>query len=135
MENEMDAAERGGRRSLEERRRLGRRVREAREYLGLSQEFVAAHAGLAASSLAAIELGRRDATPDQIERLFRLLKIPPAALEAEDGGSAPPPDPTVRALFRAARSLSDQDREQVVRFAEFLREAGPAPVRSPAADE
>src|SRR3712207_6899599 len=35
-----------------------------------------------------------------------------------------------RALFRAARDLSNHDRQQVLRFAEFLREAGPVPARS-----
>jgi hypothetical protein len=36
-------------------------------------------------------------------------------------------DPTAVALFRAAKSLTNDDRLQVLRFAEFLKEAGPAP--------
>jgi hypothetical protein len=36
-------------------------------------------------------------------------------------------DPTAVALFRTAKALTDDDRLQVLRFAEFLRGAGPAP--------
>jgi hypothetical protein len=36
-------------------------------------------------------------------------------------------DEVSAALFRATRQLSDNDRQQVLQFAEFLRHSGPAP--------
>jgi hypothetical protein len=38
-----------------------------------------------------------------------------------------PEDETTGALFRTARELSDSDKEQVLRFAQFLHHAGRAP--------
>ncbi len=121
--------------SAEERRRLGRRIREAREYLGLSPAFVAEQLGTSPEDITAIEIGRREVTPVELERLARLLKRPVERFMAErDESPESVRDAGDRALFRAARDLSDHDRQQVLRFAEFLREAGPMPARSTEAE-
>ncbi len=45
-------------------------------------------------------------------------------------------DSTVNALFRATKGLDEGDRQQVLRFAEFLNQAGPAPkISMPGSDE
>jgi hypothetical protein len=41
-------------------------------------------------------------------------------------------DVTTAALYRATRDLGDRDREQLLRFAQFLRTAGRAPEPDPA---
>ncbi len=121
--------------SDEERRRLGRRIHEAREYLGLSPAFVAEQLGTVPEAVTALEIGRRDAAPVELERLARLLKRPVERFMAErDESPESVRDPGDRALFRAARDLSDHDRQQILRFAEFLREAGPVPARSSEAE-
>ncbi len=113
-----------------DRARLGRRLREAREYLGLSVEFVAEQAGLSRASLLAIEGGRRKVSYLELKRLAQLLKRPVSVLLAEEDSveGVVPDDAASHALFRAARDLSDEDRRQVLRFAQFLQESGPAPV-------
>ena len=115
--------------TAEEQRQIGRRLREAREYLGLSQEFIAEQLGVPRASVSAIETGRRKVSGLELKQLARLLKRPVADfLEDQGVETETPQDPTFRALFRATRALSEEDRRQVLRFAQFLREAGPAPV-------
>lgn len=108
---------------------LAERLREARDYLGLSQEFVADHLGIPRASVSAIETGRRKVNSLELKRMASLYKTSIAVLLGEDDPAEheTAQDPTFQALFRAARELSDQDREQVVRFARFLRHAGRAP--------
>jgi transcriptional regulator with XRE-family HTH domain len=114
----------------QERARLGQHLREAREYLGLSVEFVAQQAGLSRALLLAVEGGRRKVAYPDLKRLAQLLKRPVSVLLAEEDAveGAVPDEAAFHALFRAARDLSDEDRRQVLRFAQFLHESGPAPL-------
>lgn len=115
--------------SDEERRRLGRRAREAREYLGLAPEFVAERLGMSRTALLALEAGRRQVSADELEQLAGLLKRPVEAFLSDgDAEAGREQDATVQAAFRTAHSLIAGDRQQVLRFGEFLRAAGPAPV-------
>ena len=38
-----------------------------------------------------------------------------------------PKDEALSALFRTTKDLSSEDKQQVLRFAQFLRASGPAP--------
>lgn len=105
---------------------LAERLREAREYIGFTQEEVAEALGLQRASVSAIETGRRKVGSQELLQLSRLYKRPVAALLGEEE-EAPATDPTTAALFRAAKDLNARDREQVLRFAEFLKQAGGAP--------
>jgi transcriptional regulator with XRE-family HTH domain len=87
--------------------KLAERLRGEREYLNLKQEQVADVLRISRAAVSAIETGRR--------KVSGLL------------GAEPEEDETTQALFRTAKELSDQDRAQVLRFAEFLRNAGPPP--------
>lgn len=102
---------------------LGRRLREAREYLGLSQEQVADHLGIPRPSVSTIEAGKRRITFLELKRLAELYRRP---LDYFSGEEVPADDNTTDAIFRTAQELSSSDREQVLRFAQFLRSAGPA---------
>ncbi len=110
---------------------LGRRLREAREYLGLSQEQVADHLGIPRPSVSTIEAGKRRISFQEIKRLAELYRRPLSYFSDE---GPPPSDETTDALFRTTQELSSADREQVLRFAQFLKTAGPAkpPTRSTA---
>lgn len=107
-------------------RALGKRLREAREYVGLSQEAVAHALGIPRPSVSAMESGKRKVSMIELQQLARLYKRPYTYFLGEEDESWREADATVRALFRATRGLSERDREQVVRFAEFLRNAGAA---------
>ncbi len=98
-------------------RRLAERLREVREYLGLSQQFVAEHAGISRVAVSAIENGKRKVEALELEALASLYKYPVTYfLDAVEEEPA-----TVQALAREARALTDRDREEVLRFAQFLR--------------
>lgn len=104
---------------------LARRLRQSREYLGLSQEAVAERLGVPRASVSAMEAGKRKVSSMELRDLARLYRTSIEQLLGEE----PDQDPVVGALYRAARNLTQEDREQVLRFAEFLRSAGAAPPR------
>jgi transcriptional regulator with XRE-family HTH domain len=107
---------------------MGARLRQAREYLGLSQEAVAEALGVPRASVSAMESGRRKVSSLELRNLARLYKRP---LDWFYTSETEPiaEDETVSALFRATRNLKQEDKEQVLRFAEFLKGAGQAPPR------
>ena len=103
---------------------LAQRIRAERLYIGLNQVDVAAALGIPRAAVSALETGRRRVSGLELKRLSELFGVSVDRLL----GHADNEDPTTTALFRAAKNLSDGDKEQVLRFAEFLREAGQAPV-------
>jgi transcriptional regulator with XRE-family HTH domain len=107
-------------------RELGERLREAREYVGLSQEAVAAALGIPRPSVSGMETGKRKVSTIELQELARLYKRPYSYFLGEEDAEWQEAEESARALFRATKGLSERDREQVVRFAEFLRNAGPA---------
>jgi transcriptional regulator with XRE-family HTH domain len=108
---------------------MGARLREAREYLGLSQEVVAAALGVPRASVSAMESGRRKVSSLELRDLARLYKRPLEFFYNDDRDSEAGEDEATQALFRATRNLTPDDKEQVVRFAKFLKGAGQAPAR------
>jgi transcriptional regulator with XRE-family HTH domain len=126
-----------------EQQAVGQRLRSARETLGLTQEDVAGAMGIQRTSVIAIEAGKRNVSALELRRLGRLYRRSVSWILGEE------PDPELvddnGALYRATSELSTEDKEQVLRFAEFLaaaktqgppksriRAAGPRPA---AADE
>lgn len=102
---------------------VGQRLRSARETLGLTQEDVASVLGIPRTSVIAMEAGKRNVTALELRRLARLYRRSVAWVlgeEPEDSGQVNIED---EALYRAAAELSAEDREQVLRFAQFLAAA------------
>ena len=99
---------------------LGARLKESREYVGLLQEDVATALGIPRTSVHALEAGKRKVTGLELRRLARLYRRPVGWLLGEEEVELDDAEP----LFRAAAALSESDREQVLRFAEFLAAAG-----------
>ncbi|MEQ8438043.1 MAG: helix-turn-helix transcriptional regulator [Ilumatobacter fluminis] len=102
---------------------LGQRLREARESLGLPQSTVADHLDIPRTAVSEIEAGRRKVTFLELKRLAALYRRPIAYFSGDTPGAE---DETTTALYRTTEELSSTDREQVLRFAQFLRDAGPA---------
>ena len=102
---------------------IGERLREAREYIGLSQESVADHLDIPRPAVSAIENGKRKVSSVELQRLARLYRQPYAYFLGEE----PEVDETTKALFHTTQAMSARDKQQVLRFAQFLKEAGPAP--------
>jgi transcriptional regulator with XRE-family HTH domain len=103
-----------------ERHRLGERLREARKYLGLKQEDVAAYLKIPRTALGDIESGQRRVEAIELTRLAKLYKQPIGYFTGEDAAAAALPT-NVLFLARQAAELSDQDKEEVSRFVEYLR--------------
>lgn len=99
---------------------LADRLRREREYLGLSQEQVAAVMNVPRAAVSAFETGRRKVSSVELARLAKLYGTTTDRLL----GGEPVVDDSTTQLFRATKSLSDHDKEQVLRFAEFLSSAG-----------
>jgi transcriptional regulator with XRE-family HTH domain len=104
----------------EERRRLGDRLRDARKYLGLKQEEVATYLKIPRTALTDIENGQRRVEAIELTRLAKLYRQPVGYFAGEEEASASLPV-DVAHLARRAASLSQQDRDELGRFAEYLR--------------
>jgi transcriptional regulator with XRE-family HTH domain len=107
----------------DEERQLAERLKQDREYVGLSQDQVAKALGIPRAAVSAIETGRRKVSSLELARLAALFGTSPDRLL----GASLAEDPTAVQLFRATKTLSEGDRVQVLRFAEFLRNAGTPP--------
>jgi len=102
----------------ERQQRLAERLRQAREYLGLSQQFVSEHTGIPRVAISSIETGKRKVEALELEALASIYKYPVSYFLE---GTLEEPA-SVRALARAATGLTERDREEVLRFAQFVKE-------------
>jgi transcriptional regulator with XRE-family HTH domain len=102
------------------RRRLGDRLREARKYLGLKQEEVANYLKIPRTALTDIENGQRKVEAIELTRLAKLYRQSVGYFTGEDEASASLPA-DVAHLARRVADLSAQDREELGRFADYLR--------------
>lgn len=105
---------------------VARRLRSARETLGLTQEDVASALEIPRTSVIAMEAAKRNVTALEIRRLARLYRRDVSWLLGEGPESIEEGNAENQALFRATARLSEEDKEQVLRFAQFLA-AGEAP--------
>ena len=96
---------------------LGLRLKEAREYRGLSQSEVAHHIGVSRSVLSRMEGGTRNVSAIELGQLAKLFKASMESLAGHDSRE----DESTGKLARATATLSDKDRVEVLRFAEYLR--------------
>lgn len=104
-----------------DRQTLGERLRIAREYVGLKQDDVARHLSIPRSALSHIEAGQRKV--DALE-LARMAKLYQRTVDWFTGEESPPETELpkdVAHVARAAASLSSQDRQELARFADFLK--------------
>lgn len=106
----------------DEKETLAKRLRESREYLGLSQEYVSQETGISRSAISEIEGGRRKVDSLELKRLSRLYGRPIEYLlgeaEEEVGVGADAIEGKLRAM---TRGLKVEDREEILRFVEYLR--------------
>lgn len=104
----------------EMRQKMGERLREARRYLGLKQDEVATYLKIQRSALSEIEAGNRRVEALELNRLAKLYRQPVTYFMGEDDAAAGLPV-DVAHLARQAADLSRKDRDELGRFAEYLR--------------
>lgn len=103
----------------DDRKTLGERLREAREYLGFSQDQVATFLGVSRSALSLMESGQRKVDALELKKLAGLYKRPVGYFTGEEEDLSIGAE--VKHLARKASELSPDDREELSRFADFLR--------------
>jgi transcriptional regulator with XRE-family HTH domain len=103
-----------------ERKKMGARLREAREYVGLSQDEVAKTLSIPRTALSNIETGQRRIDVLELKKLARLYKRPVEYFTGEETIDQSLPAGVAR-LAQTAVGLSQRDRQEVTRFAEYLR--------------
>jgi transcriptional regulator with XRE-family HTH domain len=101
---------------------LARRLRETREYLSFSQQYVSEETGIPRPAISQIERGERRVESLELKRLSRLYGYPVSYFLGEE--EALEDDQAVQSLARLAQELSPHDREEVYRFANYLRHVG-----------
>jgi transcriptional regulator with XRE-family HTH domain len=113
-------------RSHEEKEALAKRLREAREYLGLSQEYVAQQTGIPRPAISEIEAARRKVDSLELKRFSKLYGRPVEFLlgdldESTSEAVGAASDPVELKLRSMTKDLKKEDREEIVRFVEYLR--------------
>lgn len=117
-ETNSDEAKSGAMKEWEE---LGNRLREIREYLNLSQQDVASGTSIPRSAISDIERGQRKVDSLELRRFAKLYRYPVSYLLGEELTEVE----ATSVLARAVTDLTEQDRKEVFRFAEFLRFSAP----------
>ena len=103
-----------------ERIKLGERLREAREYLQLSQDEVARALGVPRAAISLIESGQRKVEALELKKFARIYQRPVSHFTGGDR-KKPQLPAEVEHLARKAAKLSDRDRAELARFADFLK--------------
>ena len=103
-----------------ERSEMARRLKEAREYLELPQDDVARELGVPRTAISLMESGQRKVEALELQKLARLYQRPVGYFTGEEAADVDLP-PQVAHLARAASKLSSRDRDELTRFAEYLR--------------
>jgi transcriptional regulator with XRE-family HTH domain len=108
----------------DEKEGLAKRLKEAREYLGLSQEYVAQQTGIPRPAISEIEAAKRNVSSLELKRFSKLYERPveyflgTEEVEEETGAASDPVEVKLRSM---TRDLKKEDREEILRFAEYLR--------------
>lgn len=108
------------------RREIGVRLREAREYVDLTQQEVATALGVPRSAISLIEKGQRRLETLELKQLAELYGRPMSHFTGEKDRQQPS---EIQVLMRKAEAMSDRDRREIVRFADWLLSGGSGETR------
>jgi transcriptional regulator with XRE-family HTH domain len=103
-----------------QREKLGEKLKEAREYVGLSQDEVARALKIPRAGISLLESGQRRVEAIELKQLAELYRRHVEFFTGESKADPELPE-EVRHLAREAAALSDKDRSELARFAEFLK--------------
>lgn len=93
---------------------IGKEIKELREYLGLNQSQLSELSGVTRAAISQIESNQREPALDTIKRICEALKVCPSYLFRDKNKKLSP----IEVLEH--RNLSDHDKEQLEKFAQFL---------------
>lgn len=101
----------------DDRADIAARLKEAREYLGLSQQEVATTLNLPRTAVTMMESGQRRVDSVELKALAKLYQRPITFFTGEE---EPRLSSDVALLAKQVSKLSPQDRDELMRFSEFL---------------
>lgn len=103
----------------EEPKEIGRRLKEEREYRGFSKQEIAEYLGVQKTEIEKIENDEQNIGIDRLEELadFYGLSVNELCNDLENDG----PDEEIELLTRSNDDLSETDRAEIHRFAEYLK--------------
>ena len=104
--------------TTDKRIKIGTKLKEAREYLDISQEKAAKEIKIHRSALSLIESGQRKLDAIELMALAKLYLRPVAFFT--DQNFSIKPNPNAAVFARNIEKLSDNDRQELENFAEFL---------------
>ncbi|XLX40665.1 helix-turn-helix domain-containing protein [Ectopseudomonas mendocina] len=106
--------------NAEDRAQIAERLRAAREYMGLSQADIAQLVGLPRTAITGIESGTRKVEATELKRLSSIYR---RSVEYLLTGCEPTYNGPEQFAFlaRAVNGLTQNDVDEVARFADFLR--------------
>jgi transcriptional regulator with XRE-family HTH domain len=100
-----------------DRQSIANKLKEAREYLGLSQQEVADALKIPRSAVSLLEAAQRGVESTELQVLAKLYQRPIGYFTGEEsqalGGD-------VSMLARQVAKLSEEDRDELLRFSEYL---------------
>ena len=94
-------------------------LKKIREDKGLSQTELAKKSGLQPSTVSHFETGRRAPSFDNLKRLADTLEVTTDFLVGREIDPTTS-GPTLQSIFRNAQEMTDDDRQKLAEFAEFL---------------
>lgn len=102
---------------------FGKRVRQTRKDQGMTQSELANALGTSQSAVSQIEAGERNPTYDMIRRLADQLNVSAGYLMGGDvkGEDVDELSPQEEAHFRQLRGLSEEGREELREYMQYLR--------------
>lgn len=106
----------------ETRKEIGARLKEAREYLGISQEEASNEANISRSAISLIESGQRKLDSVELCSLANLYQRPISYFIERPKPKAKNEEMSI--LARNFSSLSENDKKELMQFAEFLSQKG-----------
>lgn len=96
---------------------LGAKLKEAREYIGMKQDEVALHLDIPRTAVSESENGKRGVSAIELKKLARLYQRNVGWFTGDESSDV---SPDVAYIARTAEELSNNDRQELQRFAEFL---------------
>lgn len=100
-----------------DREKIAAKLKEAREYLGLSQQEVADAMKLPRSAISLVETAQRGVESVELKAFAQLYQRPVGFFTGEE---ATPLGGEVAMLAKQVAKLSPQDRDELLKFSEYL---------------
>lgn len=99
-------------------KRLAERLRETREYLNLSQQYVSEQTGIPRSAISDIERAERRVESLELKRLANVYGVSVSYFLDDETADE---DKLAGALTRMFGEMGEREREELMRFANYLR--------------